>query len=326
MKHVKTQFKSQLAAWRDLLLKANLQDSPALWLVRNNGRTTLFYLQAMTRVLAAQDDKKTWLKLNARFKSIEDVLGKIDYFEGLLKDFKSNRNIPRAVKTSLDAQRNALVQVCDALLEKDGWLSVTAPRFDKIKKQLKEVTWPTDARFQAKLHAFYTEKLNAIHARLSEPLEDLEADVHELRRDVRWLSIYPQAFKGFVVLRRTPSTAAKWAKYRTPEILNSPFNQLALVPEITCPIVLNDNQFYAMSWLISTLGGLKDSGLRVEALSHELQILSSDVAQDALPNTGALGRNQPSVAQILDQAHMLAKQLKRDAVFSTMLVDLPAKN
>jgi inosine/xanthosine triphosphate pyrophosphatase family protein len=74
------------------------------------------------------------------------------------------------------------------------------------------------------------------------------------------------------------------------------------------------------------LGGLKDSGLRVEALSHELQILSSDVAQDALPNTGALGRNQPSVAQILDQAHMLTKQLKRDAVFSTMLVDLPAKN
>ena len=43
-KHVKILFKHHLTVWSNFLIEATLQKNAATWLLENNARTTLFYL------------------------------------------------------------------------------------------------------------------------------------------------------------------------------------------------------------------------------------------------------------------------------------------
>ena len=72
-KHVKILFKHHLTVWSNFLIEATLQKNAATWLLENNARTTLFYLEAMTYVLATMHDDKKLTKLNERFKLIGDT-------------------------------------------------------------------------------------------------------------------------------------------------------------------------------------------------------------------------------------------------------------
>ena len=54
MKNTKALFLHHLTALSNQLTASSLQDNPALWLYQNNARTTLFYLEGMTRELAGK--------------------------------------------------------------------------------------------------------------------------------------------------------------------------------------------------------------------------------------------------------------------------------
>lgn len=316
MKNVKILFKHHLSVWSNLLIEAQTHGNAAEFLLANNARTTVFYLEAITRLLAAVHDKKTFAKLKERFKLLEDSFGVMDYYQGLITDFSSNPKIPTALVDALKEQQNTAVFKTNALLIEQGWLGKNAVRLNKIKQLSKKIDWLDDEKFNSVLYEFYQNDIEKITQQLSAPLNEIEADVHELRRDLRWLSIYPQAFKGFVVLKPARITAAKWNKYLTPKIINSPFNQLARADDIT-PIEMNANAFYALSWLIDALGTLKDQGLRLLALTqvwHEI-----DAANAESLALAALGREQANQAEILSAARIVVAQVKRDLVLKSLL-------
>jgi hypothetical protein len=319
MKHVKVLFKHHLSVWSNLLVEADLQANPAVWLLSNNARTVLFYLEAMTRLLAQMHHPKKFTKLNERFKCLEDGLGSMDYYAGLLKDFKGNKKIPATIVSELDEQYQTEAFKFNALLREQGWLGNKANRMTKIKQAIKEIDWLEDAAFKDELKRYYLQQIEQLNKQISEPFTDIEAGIHELRRDVRWLSIYPQAFKGLVALK--PAVAAqKWQKYCTPEIINSPFNQLPRADDVTDVLMLNANPFYAMSWLIAALGTLKDQGLRLLALSQAWQRTEGLTPEQADERALAtLGAGQASEQELLDAARKIAVQVKRDAVFSGLL-------
>lgn len=323
MKNTKALFLHHLTALSNQLTASSLQDNPALWLYQNNARTTLFYLEGMTRALAHFHDKKRFNQLTERFKTLEDGLGQIDYFDAFIKEFSEKPAIPVEVVALLTQQRQAHLAQLNSTLHDDGWIGDAAQRIHKIRngKSSQKIDWLSDDALIAKLHCLYHDKAVEITESLSQPIVSIEADLHELRRDIRWLSIYPQAFKGYITLTRPRAIIArKFDKYLTDEIVHSPYNVLPSVPDIRSPLQLNVNNFYAMSWFIAALGTLKDQGLRLDALTHAIHItqkISPEAAQTQALT--ALGSPQASIAEIIQAAEFAMRHVKTDGIFMGLL-------
>src|SRR4051812_44378615 len=81
------------AQLQTLLTKAAKQKDPALWLYKNGARTTLFMLEALTRLHKNAFDEKLFEKWNKRFKKLEDIFGQIDEYDALEATFKSNKKV-----------------------------------------------------------------------------------------------------------------------------------------------------------------------------------------------------------------------------------------
>jgi hypothetical protein len=109
-------------------------------------------------------------------------------------------------------------------------------------------------------------KIKAFAAENERGFTELETQVHELRRKLRWLSIYPQALQGCIQLTKTASNDKNVKKYLTPEIVNSPFNKMPAAGANRDLLMFKKDYFLALSWMISELGRLKDLGLRAVAL------------------------------------------------------------
>ena len=82
------------AQLQSLLIQASVEKNPALWLYKNDVRTTLFMLEALTRIHSKAFADPIFNKWNKRFKKLEDVFGKIDeywVFEKELKKIKRSQ-------------------------------------------------------------------------------------------------------------------------------------------------------------------------------------------------------------------------------------------
>lgn len=121
MKHSKQLFIHYTTLWARLLQQAVGSSDPATYLLEHDARTPLFYLEGMSRVLmSAQDDKKM-ARLNEQFKALEDGLGVMDYYTGLLKDFKKIKQLPE-FQQNLETHRTIAAAQMNTLLEQYGWL------------------------------------------------------------------------------------------------------------------------------------------------------------------------------------------------------------
>ena len=154
---------------------------------------------------------------------------------------------------------------------------------------------------QKALNMFGIFKKNKIH------FNTIEEDVHELRRELRWLSIYPQAFRGMMQLKPSPETTESQKKYLTHEIVTSPYNLMPDGSKLQHHILLNVNNFYALSWLIAELGKLKDDGLRIIIFNETLEHLFGIKKKKAEELTLAIAGNmQMSIPEILENAANIA--------------------
>ncbi|MEI9933332.1 MAG: hypothetical protein WDM71_00385 [Ferruginibacter sp.] len=74
-------------------------------------------------------------------------------------------------------------------------------------------------------------------------------------------------------------------------------------------LLLEQNHFYAMSWIIAELGRLKDSGLQVVAIKEALQQTSPISDLIAYKKTYQfLGKKQSTLRQLLDKADGICKR------------------
>ena len=330
MKNTQQLFVHYTTVWTRLLQQAAGSPDPATYLLEHDARTPLFYLEGMSRVLmSAQKDKKM-ASLNAQFKALEDGLGVMDYYAGLLKDFKQIKQLTE-FQQNLETHRTIASAQMNSLLEHYGWLEnfdttatdgaqAQSDRLKKIQKMYKKIDWLSDKKMRKALKQHYKDALSELKQQIKRPLKEVERDMHELRRDVRWLSIYPQAFKGFINLAPSEPMPESFAKYATDDIVKSPFNQLPQVEGMTHILYLNTHAYYAMSWLIAELGALKDQGLRLLALTDGLiehKKLSSSQANQAA--VMIIGNDQLGVDKLLAKAQEIANQIRQDKVFSQLL-------
>ena len=214
------------------ITKSAKQKNPALWLYQNNVRTPLFMLEGLAKMYSSIHNKKKFAKLKEHFKLLEDGLGAIDFYDSFAKEFSKNKTIPAAVTNYLQAQAREKIQSLNELLTEKEWLGENADRIKKIQKKLEEADWLKEEKEIEAVKDFYGEAIYGIvefTGKTKFHFDNVEADVHELRRKLRWLSIYPQAFRGCIQL-------SKSIKLLQNIYLNISLKKLLLLPIIKCPM------------------------------------------------------------------------------------------
>ena len=311
MKKGLARFEFYLIQLQDLLTKSAKQKNPALWLYKNNMRTPLFMLEALAKLYTGLHNKKKFTKLKEHFKILEDVLGAIDYYDSYAKELSKNKTIPAALIFYLQAQSREKIQSMNELLVDNNWLGNDANRIKKIQKKITEVDWLKEEDEIKTINEFYGEAIYGITAFIAKTkfnFDNVEEDVHELRRKLRWLSIYPQALRGCIQLSKSKIAPKHLTKYLTKEIINSPFNKLPDAGDCKNFLLFNQNYFYSLSWMIAELGKLKDSGLKVVAVKEALLQTGASGDEATLKKAyQLLGNKQPKLQQLLDAAEKICK-------------------
>lgn len=324
MKNGQARFDFFLTQLQTLLDKAAKQKNPALWLYQNNARTPLFMLEGLAKLYAGIHNKKKFTKLKAHFKLLEDAIGQIDYYDAFAKEFAGNKKIPATVVSYLQAQSREKIQSLNEILTEKDWIGAGKSRMEKIRKKLKKADWLDEQKDVEGVRDFYFSSINGILEFSNQKnfhFENVEKDVHELRRMLRWLSIYPQALKGCIQLSQAKKSPAYLSKYLTKAITGSPYNVMPDAGDLRYFLLLDKTRFYALSWMISELGNLKDSGLRLEVIKEALiQSGSTDEKAALIKARSFLGNRQLTEQQVLDQAEAILKTFCKEQNLESLVI------
>jgi hypothetical protein len=95
-------------------------------------------------------------------------------------------------------------------------------------------------------------------------------------------------------------------------------------------LVLEQNNYFALSWMIAELGRLKDSGLHVIAVKEALQLVSGLDEETAFKTTySLLGRKQEKLPVLLDAAETACKTFFGEHNLESLVIgvrkNIPAK-
>jgi hypothetical protein len=274
MKNGPLRFEYFLEQLESLLQKASAEENPAWWLYKNNARTPLFMLEALCRIYAVVNGKKPFNKINNRLKAFEDALGQIDLYDYFANEFSQQPEIDAHAKEYFYKKTEQHVDSLNAYLVDKGWIGTKAVRIKKIREKLKETTWLNDKKEIKAIYDFYEtaiEDINSFYEKYKNGFTDLEEQVHELRRMLRWLSIYAHALKGIVQLIDTGYSSENTKNYITDAVEQSPYNKLPEAGTNRYALLLDKTIFLSMSGLIDQLGTQKDDGLRVLLLAEAIQ-------------------------------------------------------
>lgn len=264
--HLSTLLQAHLEQLQNCLQEAENTDNPAISLFQNNARTYAFYLEAIARFQYKIQRDKQWEKWREDFKTIEDGIGYIDYWYSLFEEAKSIKKIPTEIKSYFEYQWRKSCQTFNQTLMDGNWIWNDNKKLKKIARKIEALEWPEEDEIVSDLTKYYYKEIEKIEGLLSKENKNIEADLHELRREIRWLSILPQALAGYCQLKSDkPNSALK--KYLTPEIIHSPYNVFKEVKSIKEKLIFQKSAYLSMSWLIAFLGDMKDAGQRIEAFS-----------------------------------------------------------
>jgi hypothetical protein len=300
------------------------EENPALYFYQQNARTPLFMLEALSRIYRNIHNSKRFTKLQLRFKQLEDMLGAVDYYDGFYKEFTVSKAVPDNIINFIFKKRDENLDLLKNTLIADKWLGEDSKRLNKIQKKIESADWLTEKADGEEIKNYYVKSVSNINEHIKDNkinFDDVETDVHELRRELRWLSIYPQALRGLMQLSPTIDSPDYLNKYLTDEIKNSSFNKMPDGSGLQYHIHLSQNYFYSLSWFIAELGKLKDTGLRIlvvtEALMHINKINRKQAEIDALK---MLGDGQLPLEVILVKAKKLSETFFSEKIIDHLLV------
>lgn len=306
-----------------ILDRANKSENAALLVYQENVRTPFFMLEALTRIYKKIYGKKVFKKLNCYFKEIEDSLGSIDYYDGFYKEFITKKNIPSFIIDSLLQKKNEHVTDLNKLLVKNKWIGKNQKRIRKILKNLDKVSWLPDTADTLEVKKVYRNCISVIIDDFKTgniQFKNIEPDVHELRRELRWLSIYPQALNGLVQLMANAQSPEVLRKYLTTEIITSPYNVMPDGTKLQDHIILNANFLYALSWIIAELGKLKDNGLKViiikDTLIEGLNITQHQAEELAY---SICGETQMRIPDILERSKIITTTFFKENILENLV-------
>ena len=306
---------------RVLLGNAAASENPALFLYTNKARDILFRLEALARIYQDIHNKKTFSRLNEDFKELEDALGLVDYYDAFAISF-SKENVPPAFLAYFTSGKEKALKKLNELLRKEKWLSADG-KMNEINESLNKADWLSEKDDSKALAGFFVEEIEKFIRQYEKGklhFDDIEEGVHEFRRKLRWFSIYPAALNGLIQLKKIPFTDESLRKYMTPEILASPFNVLPPPVYGDNTLYIEDQLFFALSWMISETGKLKDGGLRRIAIKNAMKkmeiaedkSLEKLISEDATGTEKEICAKAKAIADIFIYKDMVPERMKRN--------------
>jgi hypothetical protein len=330
MQYGYNRFEYYLNKISSLLTEAAGTLNPAFYLAQHDARTPFFMLEGLSRLYSNLHNEKKFEKLKVRFKQIEDALGAIDYYDHVYLNVSADSRVPEEVKEYLQAQSREKIQSLNEILVEEGWMGEEARRISKIHEKLSSAEWLSPETEVEKVEALYHKEIAKIHAQIPEAgifFTEIELQVHELRRDLRWLSIYPQCLRGMIQYHQNGIADPPTDKYLEQDIVNSPYNIFPDAGNLPVVMLLEQKYFFALSWLISRLGRIKDDGLRLMAVSEAFQHLEKITAENALEKTCALlGKDKSLPDQILLEATLICQTFKSEKILEKLLAGKAMRN
>ena len=312
-------FSNQL---QELLTKASQQKNPALWLHQNKVRSLLFMLEGLTRLHKNAFNEKLFDKWNKRFKKLEDIFGEIDQNLSLEAELKLNKkNSNEVIKYFNVHALNSLERCNQRLIEKD-WFN---GKLDSFTLKLDEFDVEYNKEYIDELRKAIKDEIEAILIfceKVDFQFTKIEEEVHEIRRKLRWLSIYGQALNGLIQLKKSSKKRVFSENYFTKTILNSPYNVLPKKPSKVAILEFDSDSFFALSWLINKLGDLKDIGLNTQLLSNAIFITGKLTQMEASDKAlASLGLNKQSQNEILKLASShVFNALSKDKILNSLII------
>jgi len=306
-----------------ILASAKASENVANFIYTNDMRTPLFMLEGLCRIYKKIYQHAGLKKLNVQFKELEDQLGEIDFYDGFLKEFQASENIPSAITLYLKEKKDEKMQSLNIFLEKEKWIGQHEKRIAKTIKKLNKVDWMNEKDDAAAVCEVYQNEIIKIlkkYENRTKPFSDIESDVHELRRQLRWLSIYPQAFQGLIQLQSGNESPDFLNKYLTPEIINSPYNKMPDGSGLEVHFMLHQNYYFALSWMIAKLGKLKDNGLKIELLEESISAVYKTKKDVSSLAYAVCENDQPTTLQILSEAQQLSNTFFDEKILEHLVV------
>jgi hypothetical protein len=326
MKNGPNRFELYLQKITLLMQQASKEINPALWLYSNDARTPLFMLEALTKLYASLHNKKKFTKLNEHFKLLEDAIGAIDYYDNYAKLFLDHPTVPVHIREYLQAQMREKVQHLNDLLVSNKWLGNQPIRIKKMRKNLKTAGWMQPKKEAEAVQEFYGVEIKKIKEFVKKDnghFTEMEAQVHELRRDLRWLSIYPQALQGMIQLTNSGMDEKSTEKYLTPEIVHSKYNVMPNEGNNKWFVLFDKNYFYALSWMIAETGKLKDKGLQFFAATEALEQTEKLSHRDAFNKSfEILDEEKDSIDKLLSYASEITRAFIKEKNMEKMIYGL----
>ena len=279
-------FEYYLIQFEELLVKASATQNPALFLYKNDARTKLFMLEGLSKLYAGLHNKKKFLYAMEYFKSLEDMFGAVDYYDGFAKDFLEDPIMPSTIRLFVEARREQNLKGINEILIKKKWTSADLYRTKKIRRRIKKSDWQIPEKEVELIKQFYQKAIKSVNEFYKETgteFTDIELQVHELRRKLRWLSIYPQALRGCVQFTNNDIETPELLKYLIPAVVNSAFNVMPVAANNQFFVLVEKNYFLALSFVISALGKIKDNGLRIMVTAEAVkntQFVNETVAME----------------------------------------------
>ncbi len=292
---------------------AKASDNPALFVYKNGGRNIIFMLEGLARIHKNAFDLPKMDKWFDRFKQLEDLLGQIDYLDAFKTQFETDKVIDAKGVSALNTKIDALILTLNDVLIAENWLDNILFKFDAF---IDKTAFKYNVKYTEKIVKTYKKdikKITSFATDLNFEIHEVETELHELRRKLRWLSIYSLAFNGLVQLKKPTENPAWSAPYMTEKIVNSPFNKMPQAIDNLPVIYLNYPNFIALSFIIQEFGHLKDKGLANELLATEFK--KSEAAIKKL-----LGDKYLDKPTILKHGSQLLKTFFEDNVLANLIV------
>ena len=288
------------------------------------GRAPLFALQALARIeRGTRKDPSVFERVLGDLKRLEDTLGDIDHWWACLQSGE-RRGLPAPV---LVWAANKHAQACGRL---EGWLAAgdwidhkylptDVPftlRTRSLSKLLLKQDWPSPKRDRRRVGRYFVARLRKVHEdALALDMNDLEGGVHELRRKLRWFSIYSASLDGLVALDLEAAPPTKgWQRYLGEAVVSSPFNRLPPPVSGVTPLTLPAPLFFALSWAIAELGRIKDAAQETEVVEHGLRATHQPGSASTWLGADALGYVEAGRAA----SKVVAQTLRRDRLLLRM--------
>lgn len=242
--------------------------------IANALRGDLFKLEGWAKLHRSwpiKKERKVFEQIREQAKSLEDAFGAVDVAKEIRDDLAKQGH--RELAKMFDEQAEVAHRKLKKLLKSKKWFvpAGEASRTERMRVKLTKIAWPSltaqmDVLLQALFHELthfstrYREELKPKLVRDVYDREILENDLHKMRRQLRWFSMYMQTADGLIGLAPVSDRLTKEKQKLVHDYRKNPF---AVLPEKTyAKAHVDPIAFYELTRLIELLGRVKDCAER----------------------------------------------------------------